>query len=891
MPAFAAQYQFAASFTVFLVALAGLALVVLREALTTRAGARVALGVGFVGIGTGAFLSGSLLVTDGADPTVLALRVAGVAALVVGSAGWRGSPLSRTLLLSGAVGLLVAAPLELGGLANVAATVAALGGLLVGAALIAASRVAIAARVAASAAATLLLVVLVLSVALSAVLGRTVEDQALAELDGRAVIEVGAVESRARSVLDKAAVTATLLAVLRQDREDATSAPVLSSIDPKVGPTEVQRTALQAELDRLRRDVFSDIGFALVAPDRRILAASGDDPSLLDGAAASPVVEQALTATPRKGRLATLVLGGGAVIVAVRPLDLEAGGGPIGAVVGVAAIDDAYLDVRVGDGAADSLAVVASGGTVVARSGALPPARVLRDLATEVLGPRSRSRAVTGDRYASARAVRNPTGDGAPVLAVVASRSTERVETVRADLFKTFFVIAFGGTVLALLLAAVVGDRIGAGIRRLTSSAEAIQRGELGVRSGVRSEDEVGVLGATFDSMAASIEEQTDALQEAAQRVEAIVAGMGEALIALDGAGRITDFNGAAEELLELAGAEAQGRSVDEVLTLTAEDGVDLTARVRALEPGRWSALGDVRTRTGTAVPVAVTAGALRGPDGEVAGGVIVLRDLRGEREVERMKRHFLSRVGHELRTPLTPLIGYSQLLAGRELPPERARPVYESILSSAKRLERIVEMLEFFASLDAGRQVLRAEPVDVREVLASVVARRGPALAGTPHTLVKRVARDTPRVNVDGRWLERSIDELVDNAVKFSPAGGRVQVTAGPLDDDPTTVEIAVRDSGVGMSPDEVEAAFLEWAQGDESDTRHFGGLGLGLALVQRVAEHHGGRVVCTTAPGKGARFAILLPALQEAAPITRRRGSRAVTSGRDRPRRTDGR
>jgi signal transduction histidine kinase len=117
------------------------------------------------------------------------------------------------------------------------------------------------------------------------------------------------------------------------------------------------------------------------------------------------------------------------------------------------------------------------------------------------------------------------------------------------------------------------------------------------------------------------------------------------------------------------------------------------------------------------------------------------------------------------------------------------------------------------------------------------------------------------------------------------------VQVTAGRLEDDPATVEIAVRDAGVGMSPDEVDAAFTEWAQGDESDTRSFGGLGLGLALVQRVAEHHGGRVVCATAPGKGSRFSILLPALDEAPPITRRRGSRAVTSGRDRPRRPDGR
>ena len=852
MSAFAAQYQFAAAFTVFLVALAGLALVALRGAPLTRPGGpQVALALGFLGIGAAAFLQGSLLFEDRADPVLLGLRLAGVAGVLVGSLAWRATALSRTLLWLGCAALAGALGFELADLETTAASVSALGALLVGAALLGASRRAITARVAASAAGTLLLLVLVLSVALSTILADTAEDQALRDLDSRAVTEAGAVEARAVEALRDATAARFLLTRLPVDANDPNSEALLSTLDP-ANPTPEQRAAIGAELARIRGSGYPDTGLLFVTSAGAALAVEGVPPEAAEALRNAPVV-----ATARGDRSTIFIDGARAFAVGV--VTIPRGDQQLATLVSVHALDERYLAERTGGVSDDAVAIVTAS-EVAATAGALPDETTRLELAARVLSGRPRASAVTDQRFVAAQPVRD---DGRPVLAVLTSRSTSAVEEGRKRLFQTFFVIAFGGTVLALLLAAFVGNRIGSGIRRLTESVEAIQRGELGVRSGVHAEDEVGVLGNTFDSMAASIEEKTDALQEAAARVEAIVAGMGEALVAVDAEGHITDFNNAAEELLDLDASVARGLPVGQVLQVKKEDGTDLTPRLRALEPGRWSELGDLAVRDGASVPVAITAGALRGPDGDVTGAVIVLRDLRGEREVERMKRHFLSRVGHELRTPLTPLIGYSQMLAGRDIPPERAKPVYTSILSSAKRLERIVEMLEFFASLDAGRQVLHAEPADLRVILTDVVDRRTPALEGTAHSIVKRIAKDTPVVQVDPKWLASAVDELVDNAVKFSPAGGKVTVSAGPLDGDDSQVEIAVVDRGVGMSPDEVDSAFTEWAQGDESDTRSFGGLGLGLALVQRVAEHHGGRVLCQTAPGKGSRFSIVLPAL----------------------------
>lgn len=869
MPAFAAQYQFAAAFTVFLVALAGVALVALRaDPLTTRSSARVILAVGFIGIGSAAFLRGSLLVEDPTAILLVVLRLGGAACLVVGSLRWRGSTLSRSLLWLGSAGVVAGGLLERTDLPPVAsAVVGALGGLLIGGSLLSTSRRAIAARIAASAAATLLLVVLVLSVALSAVLASTVEDQALAALDGRALQEASAIESRGREAIKDAEVAAALLTRLTEDPANTSSPRVLARLDENVGPNPVQRAAIESQLNQLSTSVFSGVAFAFVDRRGRIVSA-GLEQSTFVTVAGSDSVTEALAAG--RGRATVDVFDSQTLAVGVSPLNLRQGQVErlLGAVVALVPIDEEYLTVRSRDGDRASLALVSAAG-VVSRAGLQPPPVMLERVAGGVLGVRAGAArpsavAVTDDRFLAARPVR--AADNRPVVALVASRPTTAVENVRKSLFRTFFVIAFGGTVLALLLAALVGDRIGAGIRRLTTTAEAIQQGRLGVRSGLQSRDEIGVLGATFDSMASSIQDKTEALRRAADeeaqlrgRVEAIVAGMGEALVAFAADGRITDFNAAAEDLLRIEASSARDRPVEEVVLVRNEEGADLGPRLRYPEPP-WSALGTVRAAHDT-VPVAVTAGPLRGPDGKVAGGVIVLRDLRGEREVERMKRHFLSRVGHELRTPLTPLVGYTQLLASRDLPQERVRPLYQSMLAAARRLERIVEMLEFFASLDAGREVLQPVKIDLRQLLNTVVDER---LAKTtaPHQITRRISRATPAVAADPRWLARSVDELLDNAVKFSPAGGRVTVSAGASSEE-GMVEISVRDVGVGMSDQEMEHAFAEWAQGDESDTRSYGGLGLGLALVQRVADRHGGRVTCTTSPGKGSKFTILLPAV----------------------------
>ncbi|MDP9071576.1 MAG: ATP-binding protein [Actinomycetota bacterium] len=846
MSASAAQVQFAAELVLFLAAASGLAVVALRgRLLGLEPPSRVAVVVGFTALAAAAFLHGSQLVADGDAAAVVALRLAGAAAAGLGSWAWATNQAARRLLWAGVALVALAVGLEVGFEGVTPEVSLAAGGIALGASVVVASRRSIATRIAASAAVTLLIVVLVLGVALSAVLVSTVEQGELDRLESRARNEAAAATATYRARLADAKVVAASLATQRIE----VLQPLLASPAPSA--------ALSPELDRLSSRFLSDVSLAYVARSGQVHGVAGLDEATVVGLAGSDVVGQAMASADSRGSV--VVVADQALAVGVQPVLASVDGERqlLGVALAASRLDETYLSVTSADDEDLAAALVGRNG-VVASEGAQPPLAAVGRMVRAALDEGRGTSSVVGERFVAVAPVR--AADGRPVLAMVASSPTTLVEATRSSLFRSLFLIALVGSFLALLLASVIGERIGSGLRRLTSVAEAIQRGDLGVRAGIATDDEVGVLGTTVDSMAASVQEKTATESRLRGRLEAVVAGMGEALVAVDPAGRVTDFNQAAEELVGMRAGEVRGRPVEEVLRLGSEDGSPLADGMRTGASARWSTAAWAERVDGSRVPVAVSAGPLRVEGAGADGTVLVLRDLRREREIEQMKTEFLSRVGHELRTPLTGVIGYAELLNRKEVPAERAQQWHQEILRQSEALLRIVKMLEFFAEEAAGRVLLRTEEVDPRAVVDDVVARWRRQV-GQRLPIRRRVARRLPTVAADREWLTFSLDELVDNAVKFSPDGGEIVVTAVPGRGG--GVELSVSDQGKGMSGPEKEQAFVDFVQGDSSDTRRYGGLGLGLALVQRVARAHDGRVTCRSAPGKGTTVSISLPAL----------------------------
>lgn len=232
--------------------------------------------------------------------------------------------------------------------------------------------------------------------------------------------------------------------------------------------------------------------------------------------------------------------------------------------------------------------------------------------------------------------------------------------------------------------------------------------------------------------------------------------------------------------------------------------------------------------------------------------------------ELDQLKSNFLANISHELRTPLTHLRGYVQLLVGEQLGPLTPSQVnaLNVMQKSENKLGNLIDDLIQFSILDRSNLTLQMNEVDLLDVFKEIIPEAQEKCQEKGLVCKARIPRNIPRVKADAEKLVWALQHLIDNAVKFTPGGGEVVISARAQDKE---VRLSVRDTGIGIPKDKLEEIFELFHQLDGSATRRYGGTGLGLALVQNIIEAHGSAVEVQSKEGEGAYFAFSLSVVFE--------------------------
>jgi two-component system phosphate regulon sensor histidine kinase PhoR len=431
-------------------------------------------------------------------------------------------------------------------------------------------------------------------------------------------------------------------------------------------------------------------------------------------------------------------------------------------------------------------------------------------------------------------------------LVIQAMRSTQSADAMRSSVRELMLVAGALALIIGVVLTWALSRTIVVPARQLTEVADALARGDLSVRTFSQRDDELGDIGRSLDRLADELNERIASLHAQENRLKTMLNAMVEAVFVTDSLGRIVLTNTALDRIAETS---ALGKSPSEVLR---DD--DLREAVRSARHGDvvstdLNLLIAGRTRVYTAV-VAPLPG---------RGGVVgVLHDVTKQKLADRVRRDFVANASHELRTPLTAIRGFAETLkAGAIGDAESAERFVDVILRHTLRLQALVNDLVALSRAESPEQEYELAPVDLGAAVRDVVL--GLAAQADQRSLDVRIESlgGLPEVIANPRALDQVLINLIDNAIKYTPEGGRILIRAVTAAD---AVTLEIENTGPGIPADQLERIFERFYRVDAGRSREMGGTGLGLSIVRHLVARMGGEVDATSEPGRWTRFRLTL-------------------------------
>jgi len=465
------------------------------------------------------------------------------------------------------------------------------------------------------------------------------------------------------------------------------------------------------------------------------------------------------------------------------------------------------------------------------------------------------------------QAVRYQPATGAPVvirMALPLAQIDVSHGELRNRLLVASLVILILGSVISFLLSRAFAARV----ERLKDFSRRVADGDFRPQRVDKPRDELSELTEALNETARRLDATIRSMSSERNRSSAILGSMVEGVAVIDAKERLVFSNRAFSEILNLDSASSEGRPLIEVVRNS-----ELLGLIRRALRGDKRLQSDIaigivqqRSFSATAAPVEpydAGSGTASMNGAEAAerssGAVVVLHDVTELRRLERVRQDFVANVSHEFKTPLTAIQGFAEtLLAGALNDANNNRRFLEIIQGHAARLARLTDDLLKLARIEAGKLEVEFRPVKLAELIEGC--------AETAHLKVKRkqlkldidVPSGMPAVLGDASLLREVLQNLLDNAIQYTPSGGRVRVSASANSREAT---VTVADTGIGIPLADQERIFERFYRVDAARSREEGGTGLGLSIAKHIVETHGGRLQVESEVGRGSNFSFTIP------------------------------
>jgi len=436
-------------------------------------------------------------------------------------------------------------------------------------------------------------------------------------------------------------------------------------------------------------------------------------------------------------------------------------------------------------------------------------------------------------------------GEVSYVIYILDNRQT--VQDLNSELFLLIIEALVFGLIISVLLSFLLAKTMITPIERLTDGAKRVASGDFLHKIEVGSKDEIGVLTTTFNSMARQLEETLQDVENERNKLNTLFLHMTDGVVAFSREGAVIHSNPAAAEMLGRPIAMGSSGDYQALFGNIAP----LEAVLGAEQPGYLEAELELDGRSLELL--------LAPFDRENQAGVlVVLHDVTQQRKTEEQRREFVANVSHELRTPLTNIRSYAETLAdSRDMPPEMERNFLNVILNESDRMTHIVQDLLALSRFDSGHSEFNMTIFSfdgaIRDSYNAVLLdaqRHG-------HTLEMLLEPDLPKIMADRARILQVIMNVVSNAIKYTPDGGHIIISAGRKDE---WVWMEVADNGIGIPKEDRSRIFERFYRVDKARSRESGGTGLGLSIAKEIIDRHAGSITLVDKKDPGSTIRIEL-------------------------------